>query len=210
LPGGRSNTGGEHGDLLQLGRQRPDEIDAWHGTQFADLLEADFRLAAGDDGGNRFALDHPALRLDLIGDAETPEQLGRHVDAAGAVGIGDRSRVEQCALERVDRADLRLGRARADHHADTGARKLDAAVGQRLALPDQVAERLVGHDQDVGRLATLKADRDRRWCSPHRRSEDRDGVVAARALELWGELPISRRKAAGNHHVDLGRSGHGR
>ena len=106
------DAGGKHRDLLQFVRQRTDDVDAFHRLQFADLLEADLGLAARDDLADRRGRESSApcpssSRLD----AELVEHLGRDIDAAGAVGIGDGLRGQQRALERIGRGDIRLRRA---------------------------------------------------------------------------------------------------
>ena len=63
----------ENRDLLDLGRQRPDIVDAGYGQQLADLLEADFGVAPGDDGADALALDPLRLALDLVPYAEARE-----------------------------------------------------------------------------------------------------------------------------------------
>ena len=57
LLGADGDAGREHRHPLDLRRQRPDEIDARHGQQLADLLEADLGLAARHHGGHPLAFD---------------------------------------------------------------------------------------------------------------------------------------------------------
>ena len=84
---------------------------ARHRQHFADLLEADLGVAARDDLADRRRRNFPGLVLHLVGDAELLEHLGRDIDAAGAVGIGDRLRRQQRALDRVGGTDVGLRRA---------------------------------------------------------------------------------------------------
>src|SRR5262245_25006559 len=80
----------EHGELLDVGGQWADVVDAGEVRELAHLLEADLRLAAGDDAADEHArwclLE---LGLDLVGNAQALEQSD-HVNAARAGGIADR------------------------------------------------------------------------------------------------------------------------
>src|SRR5204862_7748530 len=53
------DSGREDRELLDIGRQRADVVDAGHGQQLAHLLEADLGLAAGHNAPHRLALDLP-------------------------------------------------------------------------------------------------------------------------------------------------------
>jgi hypothetical protein len=64
------DSAGKHGDVLKLWRKRPNNPDAPDGNEFAQLMEADLRLAAHDSIADRFVgLRNDGLRLDLIVDA---------------------------------------------------------------------------------------------------------------------------------------------
>ena len=71
----------EESHWLDLGRNCADEGNSRDVYQFADLLEADLRLATRDDRGHRLAGRRPshfsALARDLVCDAELGEQRGR-------------------------------------------------------------------------------------------------------------------------------------
>src|SRR5204862_6257357 len=137
--GGGGHGGGEYRDLLPFGRQRPDDVDALDRYQLADLLEADFGVAMRDNLADRRGRDLPGLALHFLGEAESRKQLGADIDAAGAVGIGDRLRRLEGARERIDGADVRPQCAGLDRDADRRAHQVDPAVGDRLALLDQIA-----------------------------------------------------------------------
>jgi hypothetical protein len=51
-------------DFLNLGLQRPDQIDPGYGPQLANLLKADLGLAARNNDANRLGRDHSALGPD--------------------------------------------------------------------------------------------------------------------------------------------------
>ena len=86
----RADAAREHGDSLHRLGQRTDVVDTRHRQQLAHLLEAELGFTTGDHGGHALALDPPALRQHLIGDAERLHQLGREVGAADARRVGDR------------------------------------------------------------------------------------------------------------------------
>src|SRR5215207_6742725 len=70
----RVQAGREHGDLLDVGRQRTDEVDALHRQYLADLLETDLGLAAGNHLADRLARLYAGdLRFDLIGNTHALE-----------------------------------------------------------------------------------------------------------------------------------------
>ena len=60
LFGYAGDPGGKHRDLLHLRRQLSDDVDTGDGLQFADLLEADLGVAAGDDFAHRRGRNLPA------------------------------------------------------------------------------------------------------------------------------------------------------
>ena len=61
--------------------------------------------------------------------------------------------LQQRACQRLDGADVRFARARANHHADGGSREVDAAAGEHPALRDQIVQGRSGQDHDVRWLA---------------------------------------------------------
>ena len=73
LPGRPGQHRGVDDHLLEVGWNRADERNARHVNELADLLKADFRLAARDDGSHRLAGRRTAhlsgLASDLVGDA---------------------------------------------------------------------------------------------------------------------------------------------
>src|SRR5712691_4698620 len=80
--------------LLHLGGYRSDYLDPGHRNQRADRLQADLSIASRNHRANRLGGDHLALAGDLIRDAESWKDDRRQIDAARAVGIGDRLRLE--------------------------------------------------------------------------------------------------------------------
>src|SRR5438034_9858509 len=98
---------------MDLARQRTDQLDAGDREQLRHLLKADLELAARDQLADEYARRRLGkLRLELPGDSQALEQAGQ-VHAARSAGIADRFRRAQRTLERLDRADVRPGRARA-------------------------------------------------------------------------------------------------
>ena len=96
---------GKHRDLLKLRRQRPNDVDAFHGDELAQLMEADLGLAAGDHLAGWLALGHLDLGLERVGNAETLEQ-GPQMKAAGAAVQVAKNRLAQIALEGTDVASI--------------------------------------------------------------------------------------------------------
>jgi len=74
------------------------------------------KYALTQAGVSGLSLPQPQPSLDFgfyylaLGNSELLKHLGRDLDAAGAVGIGDRFRREQRALDRFRRGDVRLRR----------------------------------------------------------------------------------------------------
>ena len=84
-------------------------IYAGHGKQLAQLLEADFRLSPRDHRSDSLAsADEPALAHHLVGYSQALIKLGGEIFAAYAGGVRDGLRLQKRALQRVDRADVRL------------------------------------------------------------------------------------------------------
>ena len=82
---------------MQLGRERPEQFDALDGQQLADLLQAEFRVAARDDAAHALAKDaaglgqhlvrYPELELDrLLLAAGLPDDDGRLTEARREIG----------------------------------------------------------------------------------------------------------------------------
>src|SRR5580692_5858577 len=89
-------------DSLRPRRQRAYDVDAFHGTQLADLLEADLKFPCRDHAAYRVSFDLFALALDLLGDSKFRKQLCGKIDTAGAIGTRNRFCREERALQRVD------------------------------------------------------------------------------------------------------------
>src|SRR6202521_1625115 len=129
--------------VLDLGRQRPDQRRALHRHDLADLVNAELGLALGNMLGDRATRNELGLRLHLGRKAE-PLEHARNIDAARAaarrVDIGDRLRVEHGAFERLDRADVRPGRARLDDDADPDLGQDDAACRGEFPLLREIID----------------------------------------------------------------------
>ena len=109
ITGTSGDAGREHRDFLHFRRQRCHMIYAGHGKQLADLLEADFRLAARDHGADSLtASDKPAFTHHLVGYSQALIKLRGKIVAAYAGGVRDGLRLQKRAFQRVDRADVRL------------------------------------------------------------------------------------------------------
>src|SRR5262249_21198509 len=140
----RANAGGVDRVVLDICWQRTDERDAFHGKDFADLVDAKFGLALGDVRRHRPAGNQFCLRLHLAGDPELREKP-RDIDAAGAAGggidIGSGLGREQRPFEGFDRADVGLRRTLVDHDADPDTGKVDPAAGNELAFAGKIVHR---------------------------------------------------------------------
>src|SRR5262249_46226873 len=76
LLGVGADAGGIDGVVLDLRRQRTHERDAFHRQDFADLVNAELRLALGHVLRHRAARDQFGLGLYFSGDPELVEQAG--------------------------------------------------------------------------------------------------------------------------------------
>ena len=197
---------GKHGDPLRSGRQLANDVDALHGTQLTDLLEADLKFSCRDHSAYRVGLDFSALALDLVGDPELRKQFGGEIDAAGAIGIRNRFCRQQRALQRVHGADVGLGRSGLDGHADQGLDQVDAAVRPDLALLDQIVQRGRGHDHDIDRLAAFEAYRNGVVRRSHGGAELGHKFVVRGAFVFGDQLQIGGREPPGSHDLDLVRA----
>src|SRR5262245_9499101 len=144
----RAYPGGIDRVVLDIRWQRTDERDAFHGKDFADLVDAKFGLALGDVRRHRPAGNQCCFRLHLAGNtfvfgfprAGRPRlvEQARDIDAAraasGGIDIGNGLGREQRPLEGFDRADVGLRRTLLDHDADPDAGKVDSAAGNELAF----------------------------------------------------------------------------
>jgi hypothetical protein len=82
------------------------------------------------------------------------------LSAACGVGIPDRRRRQQRALQRLGRGDVRPRVARAHRDPDTHGADADARATHRNAARQQILEAAGGSDDDVGGLALGGAPRD--------------------------------------------------
>src|SRR2546422_4208953 len=172
---------------LDLARQRADQVDAGDREQLRHLLKADLELAARDQLADEYARRRLGeLRLELPGNSQALEQA-RQIDAARSAGIADRFRRAQRALERLDRADVGPGRARAHGHADTRFREVDAAAGHDPAELRQLVDERRRADERIGGLARLAALPNVHHSGPFGRD-----LAAARFFELRHQLQVGR------------------
>ena len=97
------------------------------------------------------------FRPDLVGNAELAQQaieIDAARSAARRVDIGNGLCRQQCALEGLDRADVRLGRAVLHHHAHADPREIDRRA-RDLALCRQLGKRARRGYDDIEGLAAF-------------------------------------------------------
>src|SRR5262245_6314669 len=146
------HAGREHRHLLHRLGKRPDDVDAVDQLELAHLLDRDLDLAARGKRADH-AVEDACLARDLVGDAELADQVGEVDAARAAARERDRARRKQRLLERVDGADVGLGRADLDRDADRRAGEVAARAGRERAVLDQPLDPDIGEDGDVGGLA---------------------------------------------------------
>src|SRR3954464_7611591 len=96
----------EHGELLDVRRQRTDVVDSGEVRELAYLLEADFGFTTGNDAPDKHAgRGLLELALDLVGDAHALEQAD-DIDAAGTGRVADRSCRQDRLLQGFGCADV--------------------------------------------------------------------------------------------------------
>src|SRR4029077_18375709 len=110
MVGARSGTRANSRSVIKADRRRDQS-----GLPDVGSLSSASRRPRSRDTSGRY---HAAFARDLVGNAQTFEQLGGKVHAAGAVGIGDRFGFQKRAPQRVNGADVRLGGARPNGNAD--------------------------------------------------------------------------------------------
>jgi hypothetical protein len=117
--------------------------------------------------------------------------------ARAFLGIGDRFRSEQRALERLDRVDPGLARSNSHGDANAATGEFPAAVGQDPSLLHELIDRARAGDDEIGGLALLDA-----------RKHDLGRVIAhrdfapARTLELRDQLAHHSADAVGSEYLD--------
>jgi len=67
-------------DLLNFGRQRPNKIGSSNRQEFADLLEAEFGIAACDNTRDRFTPESFWPYPHVVCNAEALEQFSTHIE----------------------------------------------------------------------------------------------------------------------------------
>ena len=146
---------------LDLRRERPHELDAGCGQDLGDHDDAELDLTPGHQLGHDVGLGASHFALDVFADAEAIDQ-SRDMEAAPHIlEIGDRPRGQERALERVDGADVRSGRARAYRDADARARDVGPSSGQDPAVFDQPVQGTGPGDHVFVRLARVGAPDER-------------------------------------------------
>ena len=143
---------GKHDVGLQLRREGADQIDAGGRQDLRHDDQAELDLALGDELGHDVGLRPRDFRFDGLGDAEALEH-GGDMKAAPDRQEGDRLRLEQGALERVDRTDIRLWRTRAHFDADARARDVGARRRDDLPLLDPGVDRRGSADDEIEGVA---------------------------------------------------------
>src|SRR5262249_46033568 len=123
----------------------------------AYLLDADLVLAFVHHLPYRIpGIRDPYFSFHRVGDAE-PRQHRRKIDAAQAgLGVGNRLGRGERAFERLGRTDVGALGALAHCDADGGAGEINAAAGNRLAVLDEVVDRLGGQDGEVANGAAFE------------------------------------------------------
>src|SRR6266853_270513 len=127
---------GKHRQVLKVSRKRPDDVDALHGQEFAQLMETDLGFAAHDLVADRnIGPGDGCLRLYLIVHAELLEHADQ-IGAARAFRVADGFRREQRFLERVGGVDVRPRRAGAHRNPDSRFGKNYARGPDEVAVAD--------------------------------------------------------------------------
>lgn len=194
---------GEEDALLHFIGQGADEFQLLERQQFADLLEADVRIATQHHGAHSLAEDAGGLALHLLGHAQAREQFVGQVGAAGAGRVGNGFGVQQGLPERVHGSDVGLGRALAHAHSDHGARQVHAAARFHLALRCQVVQGRVGEDDHVELLAPRQPAGNGVLRIAHGGATRGDDLVARGLLVQGYQLVIGGREAARGDHADF-------
>ncbi len=192
------NSCREIGIDLQLVRPRPDEIRAFDRHQFGHLLDRQLALAARHQFGDAASRPDDDLVAHGLGNAE-PLQQRLESFAAGAVFRPHHGfRGEQRALERLGRADVRLGRALAHRDAKPAAREICAALAQHDPARYQFIDRRACHDRDVECRADLNLPLGRRGRTVTERQ-----LVPAGALERRDEFGQDLDDGVRTQHFDV-------
>ena len=140
-------------DLLQIARQRTDDIDAGNRKQFGDLLHADLGFARRHRRADRLALDDDGLGPQRVCELEARDR-GDEMPAARILAVGDGLCRNERGLEGVGGADVRLRRA--GTHRDAHPREHDlGAVGDIAAL-DEIPDHVFIRDDEVEAGALLE------------------------------------------------------
>ena len=117
-----ADGGGKFDVLLEFIRERTEQFEALDGQQLADQRDDEIGSTVQDGGDCKVgALQQNRFALYGVGDPKAFQHLrdGRRARALGSVGHG--LDVEQCALDRFGRADVRPRRSLADGDANAGA-----------------------------------------------------------------------------------------
>ena len=134
-PASRADADREGGDRLEGRRREADDVDPRLVEEFAELLDADLRPAAGDEGRDRNAgLGLDEARPFAVG-IEPP--LLRHFEQMGSARAGriaDRTRGGECGLQRLGVRKVRPRRAGLDGERHRRADKGGERPGQQEIL----------------------------------------------------------------------------
>src|SRR3974390_1431153 len=200
---GRCHDPGRIGcDVLDFLRKRADQYHAFHRYDFADLVDTDLCGAVDDEIGDVTALLQLRFRAHLIRNAELLEQLV-DIDAARAaalrIEVGDAFGIEQCPLERLDRADVGLRRAFLHDDTYTDIRELHLAALLNLSGAHELVEDRRRRNGDVDDFALLDA---RLYAAGG--VVRNDNFVAGLPLEIRHECEDDLFEGAGRQQVDFG------
>lgn len=190
-------------DRLQRFGDLADKLHACHRKQFGHLLKAELIAAIGHHRGHRDARDLLALGHHRAFDPQLLEQCGFDVDAAGAVGIGNRIGVQQRLFEVFDAVDLRLGGTAAHHHADPGIGQFHPRCRGHQACVDQLLQRAADHDHHIGMLTACEPVGNGLWRFAHRRAKQRGDLHPGLPGVLRRQAFDGGREPTGGHHGQL-------
>lgn len=195
-----AHTSGECYMELDFCGQGSNELDTGSCQNLSDddhaKLDVPLRNKLGDDIGVRAR----HFVFDGFGHTETLEHASQVDAALPLLQIRNRPCIEEGALERFHRTDIRLGRPGADLDTDPGARKIDARIRDDHAFPDESIDLPGCRDQKIERFARLDP--------PNHANGDIRGdieAVAGCALELWPDLVEDRRNGPRTEDLDLSR-----
>ncbi len=139
-------------DLL---RERAHNLDAGRRQQGGDCGQADVGFASSHEVADDIRLRPQGPGLQFPCNPQALHQGGQVRSAGTALQIGDSPRIEQGAPERLDRADVGFGSARAHGYTDANAEKMSTRTGIDPALLDQQVHHRWQHEGDIEGLTGI-------------------------------------------------------